>query len=464
VRERRRLSYISAAVLGLALRLLFILRWSLITGDSLVYSDLARNLLHHHTLALTENGVAMPAIIRLPGYPAFLAAIFAVFGDNNFFAVVLVQTGIDLLTCVAVARLAGELVSNARRESAMRWAFVLAALCPFTANYVALPLTETLAIAATAWALLFAVRVLRTEHVRDAILSGLACAAGILLRPDNGIVMAVICAVFFVKSLRVKNPRLLQHTVLIGLIAVLPLVPWTYRNWKVFHLVQPLAPRYANQPEEFVPRGFNRWTKTWIIDYVSVEEVYWNIESGDYPDLAAHLPDRGFDSADQRQRTLALFERVQDEGNVTGKTDADFAELARERIAAHPLRYYLLLPAARTADMWFRPRVEMLPIEKRWWEFEDDDESMFSIDYALLNAAYIVLAVSATFVARNRLFGPGVRLLISFVIVRSLFLGTLENPEPRYTLECFPVVVALAAICLSSSHRPSASYLNLSDS
>jgi hypothetical protein len=30
--------------------------------------------------------------------------------------------------------------------------------------------------------------------------------------------------------------------------------------------------------------------------------------------------------------------------------------------------------------------------------------------------------------------------------VRSLLLATLEAPEPRYTLECFPVLIALAAV------------------
>jgi hypothetical protein len=35
--------------------------------------------------------------------------------------------------------------------------------------------------------------------------------------------------------------------------------------------------------------------------------------------------------------------------------------------------------------------------------------------------------------------------LVLFVVLRSLFLGTLENPEPRYTLECYPVIIVLAA-------------------
>jgi hypothetical protein len=35
--------------------------------------------------------------------------------------------------------------------------------------------------------------------------------------------------------------------------------------------------------------------------------------------------------------------------------------------------------------------------------------------------------------------------LLAFMLVRSIFLSTLENPEPRYTLECYPVVIILAA-------------------
>jgi hypothetical protein len=32
--------------------------------------------------------------------------------------------------------------------------------------------------------------------------------------------------------------------------------------------------------------------------------------------------------------------------------------------------------------------------------------------------------------------------------LRSGFLGTLENPEPRYTLEMYPIVIVLAACAL----------------
>jgi hypothetical protein len=48
---------------------------------------------------------------------------------------------------------------------------------------------------------------------------------------------------------------------------------------------------------------------------------------------------------------------------------------------------------------------------------------------------------------------PAAGLFVSFFMLRSLFLGTLENPEPRYTLECYPVVIVLAVVLfIDKSH------------
>lgn len=35
----------------------------------------------------------------------------------------------------------------------------------------------------------------------------------------------------------------------------------------------------------------------------------------------------------------------------------------------------------------------------------------------------------------------GAGLLIGFIIIRSAFLGTMENPGTAYVLECFPVIL-----------------------
>jgi hypothetical protein len=38
-----------------------------------------------------------------------------------------------------------------------------------------------------------------------------------------------------------------------------------------------------------------------------------------------------------------------------------------------------------------------------------------------------------------------IALLATFVLVRTAFLTTLETPEPRYVLVCYPALLALAA-------------------
>jgi len=97
----------------------------------------------------------------------------------------------------------------------------------------------------------------------------------------------------------------------------------------------------------------------------------------------------------------------------------------------------------RIADMWLRPRVELLPSDPRWWEFDDDPTWLtVSIVFGLINLAYVGAAAVGLLRSRQLL---GVGLFVLFLVLRSLFLGTLENPEPRYTLECYPVVILMAA-------------------
>jgi hypothetical protein len=40
-------------------------------------------------------------------------------------------------------------------------------------------------------------------------------------------------------------------------------------------------------------------------------------------------------------------------------------------------------------------------------------------------------------------------MLGGYVVLRSLTLATLQNAEPRYTLECFPILFIAAAVVLA---------------
>ena len=271
VREHRRF-FLGFALAGLALRLFFFFYFPEITDDSRVYADVASNWLQHGIYGQTQSGhpelPIVPIDARLPGYPAFLAVIFWLFGPGNFKAVMLSQILIDLGTCLLVADLTRRMVS----ERAARIAFVLAALCPFLANYAAAELTETLEIFFTALALDCAVAALDRMPERRArkfwLGTGAAIAACILLRPDGGILLAAVAV--YLAALAWKHRQRgesIRGTLATGgvvalavvaFISLAPLVPWTIRNLHTLHHFQPLAPRYANDADELTRTASRR--------------------------------------------------------------------------------------------------------------------------------------------------------------------------------------------------------------
>jgi 4-amino-4-deoxy-L-arabinose transferase-like glycosyltransferase len=390
-----------------------------------------------------------------------LAAVFAIFGMEHYRAALVLQMLVDIGSCFLIADLARRLIS----PRAARFAFLLAALCPFLANYVANALTETLEIFFTVLALDLAVRALEPVYQRSMrtwVGCGLAVGAAMLLRPDGALLLIALVAYLMLGLVRrpragAPAPHVLRAGLILVVISLASLVPWTLRNLRTLHQFQPLAPRYANEENAFVPMGFNRWVKTWIVDYASVEEIYWAVP-GNAVD-AEKLPARAFDSPEQREQTLQLLEDYNDARHVAPSLDARFAALAEERVHHSLLRYYVGLPLLRIADMWLRPRTETLPSDTRWWEFDDDPEWLaLAVSLGIVNLLYVGAAFAG--LVRGR-FAPHLGLLLVFVVLRSAFLGTLENPEPRYTLECYPVLIVLAAalfqksgVVLTPSHDP----------
>jgi 4-amino-4-deoxy-L-arabinose transferase-like glycosyltransferase len=446
--------FLFATLAALGLRLLFIFRFPGITNDSFVYGDIAKNWLQHGIYGLSGPDEISPTYIRLPGYPAFLAVVFAVFGMEHYRAALVLQMLVDAGTCFLIGDMARRLIS----DRAAKAAFLLAAVCPFLASYAGAALTETLEIFFTALALDFAIAglgVLDERRIQLWLGCGVGIGAAILLRPDGGLLLVAIelyLLIVLVRAWRDRTrarapaPRVLRgcHILKVGLalalVSLAPLVPWTWRNWHTFRRFQPLAPRYANEEDEFVPAGFNRWVKTWIADYASVEEIYWPVP-GDVVD-AGKLPARAFDSNAQRLQTAELLGEYNEQLHVTPELDRRFAALAEERVRNAPLRYYLRLPLLRIADMWLRPRTGNLPSDTRWWEFNDDPKwSALAVAMGIIGLAYVGMATAGLVKGWS---APFLGLLLMFVILRTIFLGTLENPEPRYTLECYPVVIFLA--------------------
>jgi hypothetical protein len=387
-------------------------------------------------------------------------ACFRFFGVEHYTAVMYVQCAVDLCTCLVIAALAGRLFGP-RPSLAALW---LAALCPFTAIYTAAPLTEVLTLF-TITLTFYGLERWRSAGLgfnRWLWVTAVAMAYSVLLRPEQGLLAAaVIPAMLWMASRQGDSNGFALKTVLpVALAAVcvlIPLIPWAARNWRTFHVFQPLAPRYATDPGEEVPLGFQRWYRTWAIDFASTEEVYWNYDSA--PVEIADLPARAFDSDDQYIRTEAILNKYNRDYNATPALDTAFEALAEERIHDDPIRYYVALPVARLLNMLFRPRAEMLEVPLEWWRWRGRQEmTLLALELAALNLAYFVLGGIGLWRWRRSGWGPHAALagaMAAFVVLRCLLLLTLDNSEPRYTLEFFPLLIVWGSFAFRSVRQKS---------
>lgn len=450
-------------LLALSLRLFLALEFPNVGGDSPIYENLARNLLHFGIYSHQPAEVAFvppPSLIRTPGYPLFLAVIYAVAGDSNDTAVRMGQAFLDTFTCWLIALIVfkmarGELDARQRLAQA---ALGLAALCPFVANYTASILTEVPTVALMVAALLFAVNAIESPaEYRHWFLCGLFTGLATLFRPESGLWLVALIPALIGFAWRERNVGdLLSKGLVIGFGLLLPLVPWTARNLVTMNTFQPLAPVNAEDPGEFVPRGYLHWCRTWLWQAHQVEGFLWSLEESP---LSIHgLPPTAIGGPAEREKLQSLFQEYNASLTLTPTLDDQFNALARQRMRAHPWKYYLQLPALRGLALWFTPRREILPLDgvllpvRQAWE-SDPHDFLFTLLLFLINCGYVGAAVVGAWKLRRQ---EWLGLLLLLILSRTVFFAYFTFPEPRYVLEAYPAVIILAAFAFTSKAKAAA--------
>jgi len=449
-----------ALLAGLALRLFSIWRVPFHSGDTAYYEELARNWLYHGVYGFYSHGQLLPSDARAPGYPAFLAAVCFLAGTGRQ-AVMLAQALLDLATCVLAAGIASRLAADAPEATRNRVAIAglwLTALCPFTANYAAVPLTEVLATFLTTLALLIflspsGMGVDRISSNRDLLravktwlVGGIVVGLGTLVRPETPLLLAAVLIVLWLRfRSREYWSKLALPTVWMIAGFLLPLSPWAARNALSVGRVQFLAPRYAETYGDVLPTGFYAWTQTWMFRFRDAYLFTWRLST--QPIEIQSLPPYAADSPEEFSRVASLLDRYNRTPGMTRSLDLEFAELARERTQRHPIRSYVWIPIERAAAMWFTPRITLLPYSGRLWPLaksyrSDPADFEVTLGFTLLNILCVAMALAAAWFFRAN---PGVLLIVAFVLIRTAFLTQLQTCEPRYVLVCFPALLALAA-------------------
>lgn len=505
--------------------------------DGRVYARIAINVLEHRTYSIETEEPYSPTLIRVPGYPLFIAGMYALFGHENNRAVRVVQALLDTVTCWLIALLALAWAPDSRPLRNRRRLFLialgLAVTCPLPAIYVTTILTETCTILLATACALTATLAMKNSGSKA---MGWCAAAGVfgglatLFRPDSamfvaavGVTLALVLlrgAISRSRAKRLSAARAFALGAALSLGFVLTLTPWTIRNARLFGVFQPIAPQFANMPGDFVPRGYIQWLRTWVDDVKYTESLEFPLDIEQIH--IDRVPGYAFDSPEERERVAVLFDRYnnppskagaqniaqpvppvpdpkgqsptstpqqqsstdtadedqeqvdepdsQDEesdssdvkpeaqqpGEMTPEIDAGFAEIARERITRHPLRYYLIVPSKRAASMWFDTHSqyypfqgEMLPLS----ELDTDIHQQYWLPFFMfLTVFYTCLAVGGAWLMWRDKGSRGWLLLFALLILpRLAFLASMENPEPRYVVEFFAFVVAACSLAMIAS-------------
>ena len=468
--------------------------------DGRVYSQIARNMLEQHVYSIESQAPYTPTLIRLPGYPLFVAAIYSIFGHGNNTAVRVAQAVLDTITCALIAWVAFEW---SRRRWAAMIALALAAVCPFTAIYVATILTEAptnfLAVATVLTATFAFKATTRKRVLLWWIVTGLIAGVAVFFRPDSGLFAAAIGLTLMLPALSGfrKFREATLHAAVFSIAFCLVLVPWTIRNHRLFHVFQPLSPAHAEMPGEFVPRGYLLWVRTWLDDQRYVSPALWAMDTRQIH--VEDFPARAFDSKEERDRVAALFEKYNhpdgDEADeqqsaddqsddssgdeeeqpeeepepeehpepadanveMTPEIDAGFAQIGQERVAHSRLRYYVVLPLKRAMTLWFDTHSQYYPFNGELLPLDDLDHDIHQQYwlplFAGLTGIYTLLGVIGGWLLWRRNERRWLLLAALVIFLRLGFFATLENPEPRYTVELFPFLILLAAAGLATVFR-----------
>jgi hypothetical protein len=115
-----------------------------------------------------------------------------------------------------------------------------------------------------------------------------------------------------------------------------------------------------------------------------------------------------------------------------------------------------------------------LPIDGKIWplagQWQDSPADVLTTaGFAVLGYLYVFLAMCGIGVAlrvalqgagtsevRNMNDSPnlwGIAVVLAYLVIRTMFLTTVEAPEPRYVVCCYPAVLALIALLFAGRRR-----------
>ena len=368
--------------------------------DAAHYDALGFNLASGHGFVRDVGGP--PEVLRTPGYPALLAALYGIFGHH--LAVVWIAHGLlHGATTWLLARIAHRVLGDHPRLAALvPWAYAVYPFVLFAGTRV---LTEVLA---TFLLTLIIERLTAPEHRTTWPIVGILIAALTLARPS----FMLLGPMFVVQALLRRRP--LRGPVVGAVLSVALLVPWSVRT-----------ARLCGRPVLVAASGFGNAL---------------HIGTWEYRDLSSGIPDTtDFEQPGyfaNEKTALAAATAPPHSPQWYLQIDGARRKLAFEQIAAHPWLFGRAT-AIRTVKIWVS---QYLPGMPRW------------VGRLVGLACLLLLVLGVVGVVHRWPIGDAGWALLG----PALYVIVLHAPlhaEARYTIPVRPALVLFAVIGVASVAR-----------
>lgn len=405
--------------------LYFLLRIGPLTPlDSDQYLELARVLADTGRFGWFCSGVFGPESVRMPGYPAFIATFFVVFGEK-LWPIVIAQSFLYLGSVLFIWRAACRVFG---RQTGLLF-LLISASYPFVAFWTVNIMAEMSCV----FLLSAAVYFLTKRRAIDHAIGSLAIVLGSYFRPNLillGIFIGVCCVL-------ISGSTRLRFAAVVVVVAIAGMVPWAVRNYQTFGVISPLPVVKGTGLSLFVSSWQGRVsTETlvkWGTDSIYTDEARM---SGFYDQVEeikrkVDLNLEGRDKVD----TLTLLEKC-DSNEKKALIEAEMGSAAINNIYEHPFQFA------------FGVSINLI----RMWVTVFGLKDLPSVLQTLLITQSLMLVVLGylgilILVVRRKLVEPSVFVFVSLVSYFVLTQAALHT-EARYTIPGRLPIMVIAAYVL----------------
>ncbi len=192
-----------------------------LTGDAKGYLQLAQNLLTTHTFSFSTQAPFALESFRAPGYPFFLALLYAVFG--SWLSVLFVQAAI-----VSAAPVLLYILFRPYHERVAFWGSMLFAIEPIRLFLSVSLLSDALYVCLFLLSLVLLEQGIQQERRNYFVLSGLALGVSILVRPI-AIFLPILYAGYLLFLGRFSRQSMISSMALCTACFIV-IFPWMLRN------------------------------------------------------------------------------------------------------------------------------------------------------------------------------------------------------------------------------------------